>query len=423
MAPMRNRFRIAAILTTGVLVATGCGVDGGTETDTTVTGGGEPTASEHSGFPDPTVLDLQQALEIAGYSPGPHDGLLGPSTTAAVEQFQTATGLPANGTIDHETIFALEAVSDDTEELVVDSVQAALAALGYYTGAIDGVWGPDSTQALVDFQTDTGIPTTGEFTDSTYEALVSTYDVEVTLGHLSSAAALGIGGADAVAAPASTTTTDESNYLRQGDSGEEVASIQQRLLDLGYRPGSPDGTFGPETASAVLAFQKAEGLERDAIVGDQVRSRLSAPEAAGPKKTDPGPRVEVDLDRQIMFVIDANGTVTTINVSTGSGKEFQSAEAGKGIVVAHTPVGEFMVQRSIDGNREAPLGTLYRPLYFQGGWAIHGNPYVPAYPASHGCVRTANADQDFVFSVIDIGDPVWIYGKNPPLPDNASAGF
>lgn len=409
---------------TAVLAGAGC--SSGSESDgpsTTVTSTPTATTVEHSGFPDPTVLDLQQALDLAGYSPGAHDGLLGPSTTQAIAAFQSANGLDATGSMDHETIFALEAVSDATDHLVVDSVQAALAALGFYAGQIDGQWGPESEEALLAFQADVGIPTTGQFTDATYEALVSRYDVEVRLGHLESARSLGIGGAEDITPPAPTTMTDEGSYLRQGDAGDEVAEIQRTLLSLGYRPGPTDGTFGPETASALLAFQKAEGLERDAIVGDEVRSRIASPQAAGPKSTDPGPRVEVDLDRQIMFVIDAAGNVATINVSTGSGKQYQSAEAGKGIVVAHTPIGEFTVQRSIDGNREAPLGTLYRPLYFDGGWAIHGNPYVPAYPASHGCVRTANVDQDFVFGVIDIGDPVSIYGHNPPPPDNAAAGF
>lgn len=423
MPAVKRLLRLTMIAASVTLIATGCGSDVDATTDTQATAPEDSETVEPSGFPDPTVLDLQQALDLAGYSPGAHDGLLGPSTTAAIESFQQANGLRASGSVDHETIFALEQVSDEANALVVDSVQAALAALGYYSGTIDGKWGPESTAAVTAFQESVGIPVTGEFTDSTYEALVSTYDVEVAIGHLDSAKANGIGGAENVSPPSPASTTDDSSYLRQGDSGDEIASIQSKLLALGYRPGTPDGTFGPETASAVLAFQKAEGLERDAIVGDGVRSRIDNPQAAGPKKSDPGPRVEVDLDRQIMFVIDSAGNVTTINVSTGSGKEFQSAEAGKGIVVAHTPVGEFSVQRSIDGNREAPLGTLYRPLYFQGGWAIHGNPYVPAYPASHGCVRTANIDQDFVFSVIDIGDPVWIYGKNPPLPDNASAGF
>lgn len=420
---MARMSRLTLLIAAAGLVVAGCGTDGEPTSETQPGDAEESVASAHSGFPDPTVLDLQQALEIAGYSPGAHDGLLGPSTTAAIEQFQEASGLRASGSVDHETIFALEEVSDEAHALVVDSVQASLAALGFYTGAIDGNWGPESTEAVTAFQESVGIATTGEFTDSTYEALVSTYDVEVALGHLDSAKALGIGGADVISAPSPASTTSDASYLRQGDSGEDVASIQRKLVALGYRPGTPDGTFGPETASAVMAFQKAEGLERDAIVGDEVRARIDDPQAAGPKDSGPGPRVEVDLDRQIMFVIDGAGNVTTINVSTGSGKEFQSAEEGKGIVVAHTPVGEFTVQRSIDGNREAPLGMLYRPLYFQGGWAIHGNPYVPGYPASHGCVRTANADQDFVFGVIDIGDPVSIYGKNPPLPDNASAGF
>lgn len=171
-----------------------------------------------------------------------------------------------------------------------------------------------------------------------------------------------------------------------------------------------------------MAFQKMEGLQRDSIVGPQVLAALEDPQGAGPESNDPGPRVEVDLDRQIMFAVGENMNATIINVSTGSGAPFESAEEGKGTVLAHTPVGEFVIIRRIDGLREAPLGTLYWPLYFDGGWAIHGSPHVPGYPASHGCVRTDNWDQDFVFDFLADGDPVWIYGDNPPLPDNASAG-
>ena len=46
----------------------------------------------------------------------------------------------------------------------------------------------------------------------------------------------------------------------------------------------------------------------------------------------------------------------------------------------------------IDGWRDAPLGMLWRPKYFNGGIAVHGAPSVPPYPASHGCVRMRNAD-------------------------------
>ncbi|MFP5299042.1 MAG: L,D-transpeptidase family protein, partial [Actinomycetota bacterium] len=37
--------------------------------------------------------------------------------------------------------------------------------------------------------------------------------------------------------------------------------------------------------------------------------------------------------------------------------------------------------------RVSRLGTLYDPSYFVGGYAFHGSPSVPTYPASHGCIR------------------------------------
>jgi len=81
------------------------------------------------------------------------------------------------------------------------------------------------------------------------------------------------------------------------------------------------------------------------------------------------------------------------------------------------------VQRRIDGLEQAPLGTLYRPLYFTGGWAIHGSTSVPAYPASHGCVRTSYPDQDFVWATIPNGAPVEVYGGTLGAPADAEPGF
>jgi hypothetical protein len=55
--------------------------------------------------------------------------------------------------------------------------------------------------------------------------------------------------------------------------------------------------------------------------------------------------------------------------------------------VAVTPGGSFRVGRKAAGLEVAPLGELWWPMYFNGGIAIHGSPSVPAYPASHGCIR------------------------------------
>lgn len=43
--------------------------------------------------------------------------------------------------------------------------------------------------------------------------------------------------------------------------------IQQRLKELGYYKGNVDGIYGSKTRSAVIAFQKANGLVADGIVG------------------------------------------------------------------------------------------------------------------------------------------------------------
>ena len=74
-------------------------------------------------------------------------------------------------------------------------------------------------------------------------------------------------------APAITPNT-RYKILRKGDKGEEVRRMQQRLMELGYLNGNIDGSFGYQTYSAVLAFQKANGLTRDGEAGPATLTRL-----------------------------------------------------------------------------------------------------------------------------------------------------
>ena len=55
--------------------------------------------------------------------------------------------------------------------------------------------------------------------------------------------------------------------FQRGDDGQEVLSIQKRLVELNYSIKSIDGDFGPETENAVRSFQTDRGLEVDGIVG------------------------------------------------------------------------------------------------------------------------------------------------------------
>ena len=62
--------------------------------------------------------------------------------------------------------------------------------------------------------------------------------------------------------------------MRTGSKGQEVKDLQTRLSALGYYSGKIDGEFGPGTKEAVTAFQKANGLEADGIVGEETRELL-----------------------------------------------------------------------------------------------------------------------------------------------------
>lgn len=374
------------------------------DTTSTSAGGREvPSPESDSEF----VRHLQEELDHLGFHAGPVDGVWGAMTSDALASFQAERGINPTGRYDAATAEALSEAADDANALTVEVLQEKLEELGFYQDLVDGAYGESTEAAVRSYQEARGLAATGTLTHETLAALVDEHTDTIQQEHIDSATDLGIGGVDQVVeAPAS----DGDDLLRQGSEGPEVEELQRRLAELGYRPGEADGRFGAATASAVLAFEKAEGIDRDGVAGPEVMSRLEAPEAAGPRSNAPGPRVEVDLDRQILFLIDANGAVTTINVSTGSGRQY---ETPSGMAVAYTPDGDFAINRSIDGLRKAELGTLYRPFYFNEGWAIHGSSKVPAYPASHGCVRTANWDQDFLWTVLSEGDEVEIYGHNP----------
>jgi peptidoglycan hydrolase-like protein with peptidoglycan-binding domain len=186
--------------------------------------------------------------------------------------------------------------------------------------------------------------------------------------------------------------------LQKGDEGDAVRALEADLLAKGYwLDRADDGVFDESTRHAVVALQKTYGLERTGVVDLATVSAL-AQIAPPPARSTTGTVIEVDLTRQVLFVV-RDGLVSEIfDVSTGK-------RAGT------TPVGEYAVTREIDGIRNAPLGRLYRPKYFVGGVAVHGYSKVPPQPASHGCVRVTNAVMDHIWDagLMPKGTPVWVY--------------
>lgn len=69
--------------------------------------------------------------------------------------------------------------------------------------------------------------------------------------------------------------------LRYGMSGDEVARLQQSLIEKGFLKGSADGVFGYKTEKAVLEFQQKNKLTADGIAGDRTQALLYSDSGKG----------------------------------------------------------------------------------------------------------------------------------------------
>jgi hypothetical protein len=244
-------------------------------------------------------------------------------------------------------------------------------------------------------------------------ALAARDTADIATGPVTSTSTTAAPTTTTTAAPTTSTTAAPEDpaadgTLEHGEEGDEIAALQARLDDLGYWHGTSDGTYGQLTRQAVMAFQKAEGLGRDGVAGPATLAALATASRPAPREPA-GDHIEIDLARQVVLVVQGGQTRWVLNTSTGNGEAYASPRGGT--AVAATPTGRFEVVREIDGLREAPLGTLYRPKYFTGGIAIHGAGEIPAHPASHGCARVTNGAMDLLWSsgVTGLGTPVLVY--------------
>ena len=194
--------------------------------------------------------------------------------------------------------------------------------------------------------------------------------------------------------------------VAQEVSKEEILAAEERLSNLGYWTGAVDGTLDAGSRHALIAFQKVEGRKR---TGKLTRAELQALLSANrplPKYSGFA-HVEIDLNRQVLFIVDTTGTITHIlPVCTGNEKNYM--DHGE-IHRAHTPRGRFKVLRKVAGWRLSTLGLLYYPNYILNGIAIHGSPAMAVYPASHGCIRIPMFASKALSNLTPVGTEVIVY--------------
>lgn len=206
---------------------------------------------------------------------------------------------------------------------------------------------------------------------------------------------------------AGTAAAASHPTVRVGSHGSQVLVLQRRLSSLGYWLGGVDGHFGDLTRQAVVAIQKVAGLSRDGICGPRTWSRVDAgtrPRARSAR----GHVVEIRKATQTLLIVDSGVVKRIYNASTGSNQRYLRGGTWH---LAVTPSGSFKVFRRVNAWDRSPLGSLYRPQYFNRGIAVHGYTSVPSTPASHGCCRVSLRAIDNLWGVggMKAGTSVLVY--------------
>jgi lipoprotein-anchoring transpeptidase ErfK/SrfK len=208
------------------------------------------------------------------------------------------------------------------------------------------------------------------------------------------------------ATPAMAVQVDARD-LSRGDTGSDVMTLEKRLAAQKADVGRVDGVYDYDLTHAVIAFQKSQGIARTGRYDNATRFRLGNPVPVRLQFPKSGRAVEIDIRKQVLYLSEAGVLRRILDVSTGSGELYESEGVTHRAV---TPRGSFAITRKInDPHHESPLGVLYRPAYFYGGFAVHGSSSVPTYPASHGCVRITNPAMDRLYDLLTIGTPVTVY--------------
>lgn len=197
-----------------------------------------------------------------------------------------------------------------------------------------------------------------------------------------------------------------SKRTPQGVSFVQKLEAEKRLSELGYWTGPVDGNLDSAFRHALVAFQKVEGRAR---TGKLTVAELQALRAAARPlaREQDFAHVEIDLGRQVLFLVDATGNITHI-LPVSSGNERPYFDHGE-LHQAHTPRGRFKVLRKIYGWRISTLGALYYPNYIHQGFAIHGSPSVPVNAASHGCIRIPMFAAKEFSELVPVGMEVVLY--------------
>jgi hypothetical protein len=179
----------------------------------------------------------------------------------------------------------------------------------------------------------------------------------------------------------------------EGKRGTDVLLLQRGLKALGYAV-PVTGYYDAGTSRAVIAFRKANEMERIGYASAAVFSKVLKGEGAYKARyPDAGYHVEYDWSRQVLGFFRGAKPVNVYHSSSGA-------------PATPTVFGTFTFYRKEPGTNH--LGMV-QSNYFIRGYAIHGYKDVPIYPASHGCLRVPIPNAYQIDRQIEIGMKIMVY--------------
>jgi lipoprotein-anchoring transpeptidase ErfK/SrfK len=179
----------------------------------------------------------------------------------------------------------------------------------------------------------------------------------------------------------------------QGDSGPLVKLLQRSLARLHYAVPT-SGSYDAATGRAVMAFRKVNGMAWRYDADRRVIAKATAGKGAFKiRHPDAGRHAEADISRQVLALIEGGRVVATYHTSSGA-------------PATPTVIGTFRVYLKTPGTNAK---GMVHSSYFIRGYAIHGYVDVPAFNASHGCLRIPIPDAWRVYTWLHMGDRVIVY--------------
>ncbi len=242
------------------------------------------------------VVLVQQQLQQQGFDVQPIDGNWNRSTAQAIYEFQIKQGLDPTGNLNVATIHALglPEVIEGTVERTFDTlaqklseskglqlyispsgirrIQENLKQQDFYAGAVDGIWGPGTQQAIGKYEQEKGLQATGNIN----LRLINTLGLSQMVAGIAGETAAekqpeAIARQEKAAEPGNLRQLQVRGYYGEIDrkfsggaplyvSPLAVRQVQMSLKQNGYDPGPIDGQWGSNTSRAIEQFQEARNL-------------------------------------------------------------------------------------------------------------------------------------------------------------------